>query len=128
MSLRKLKQDPLVFALHGIDKEKYPALPDLEDAEQFTIQGETLKEMFFRSSFAVSKEDNRFALTGVFMSIQDGRAMFIGADGKRLAKTETPVNLSKDFMGEYILPLKAVEEIKKNLVRRGNGDSLPKRR
>lgn len=103
------------FRLHGMDKSEYPALPDLADAAHFQIESATLKEMFYRTAFAVSKEDNRYALTGVLLRIQQGRAIFVGTDGKRLAKTETPVSLQEDFSGEYILPLKAVDEIMKML-------------
>jgi DNA polymerase-3 subunit beta len=49
------------------------------------------------------------------MRIENGYAIFVGADGKRLAKTETNISLESEFSGEYILPLKAVEEISKLL-------------
>jgi DNA polymerase-3 subunit beta len=103
------------FRLHGMDKNDYPHLPDLTEATQFQISSEALKEMFYCTSFAVSKEDSRYVLTGVLMRIEKGRAIFVGTDGKRLAKTETAVGLPDDFRGEYILPLKAVEEIGKLL-------------
>lgn len=103
------------FRMHSMDKSEYPALPDLKEATQFKISGEILKEMFFRTSFAVSKEDSRYVLTGVLVRIQDGKAIFVGTDGKRLAKTETEVPLPYDFSGEYILPLKAVDEIMKGI-------------
>lgn len=103
------------FRLHGMDKEEYPALPDLKDATQFPVESEILKDMLYRTAFAVSKEDNRYVLTGVLMRIENGKAIFVGTDGKRLAKTETPISLSPEFSGEYILPLKAVDEIVKLL-------------
>lgn len=101
------------FRLHGMDKSEYPALPDLEEAVHFSIESSKLREMFERSSFAVAKEDNRFVLTGLLMRIEKGRAIFVGTDGKRLAKIETKVNLPEEFTGEYILPLKAVDEVAK---------------
>jgi DNA polymerase-3 subunit beta len=103
------------FRLHGMDKSEYPELPNLESATRFSIPGHVLKDMFYRTSFAVSKEDSRFVLTGVLMRIFDGRAIFVGTDGKRLAKTETGICLSEDLSGEYILPIKAVDEIMKML-------------
>ncbi len=103
------------FRLHGMDKAEYPALPDLKEATQFKISSETLKSMLFRTAFAVSKEDNRYVLTGVLMRIQNGKAIFVGTDGKRLSKSETAIPLDPSFAGEYILPLKAVDEIVKML-------------
>jgi DNA polymerase-3 subunit beta len=113
--MAEIKAGSSRFRLHGRNKEEYPDLPDLREATQFPIASETLKEMFFRTAFAVSKEDNRYVLTGVLMRIQNGKAVFVGTDGKRLAKTETPISLNPDFSGEYIIPLKAVDEIIKML-------------
>ncbi len=111
--MAEIKSGSSRFRLNGMDKEEYPALPDLKEATQFTLQGSLLKDMFYRTSFAVSKEDNRYVLTGVLMRIEKGKAIFVGTDGKRLAKTETEIPLSPDFSGEYIVPLKAVDEILK---------------
>lgn len=113
--MAEIKAGSSRFRLHGMNKEEYPTLPDLKEATQFSIACETLKDQLYRTSFAVSKEDNRYVLTGVLMRIQGGKAIFVGTDGKRLAKTETPISLNPDFSGEYILPLKAVDEILKIL-------------
>jgi DNA polymerase III subunit beta len=103
------------FRLHGMDRNEYPALPDLKAATQFSIESEKLKEMLFRTVFAVSKEDSRYVLTGVLMRIENGKAIFVGTDGKRLAKTESAISLNPEHAGEYILPPKAVDEIIKML-------------
>ncbi len=113
--MAEIKAGSSRFRLHGMDKSEYPALPDLKGAVQFGISSDSLKDMLYRTSFAVSKEDSRYVLTGVLMRIIDGKAIFVGTDGKRLAKTETPVELSADVNGEYILPIKAVDEVIKML-------------
>ncbi|HEY4832889.1 MAG TPA: DNA polymerase III subunit beta, partial [Waddliaceae bacterium] len=68
-----------------------------------------------RTVFAVSKEDNRYVLTGVLMRIENAKAIFVGTDGKRLAKNEVSISINPEFSGEYILPLKAVDEFIKFL-------------
>lgn len=103
------------FKLNGKNKTEFPTLPDLTGATQFKIRHEALQEMFFRTSFAVSRDDSRYVLTGVYMQIAEGKATFVGTDGKRLAKAYTTVDIDPSFTGQYILPLKAVEEIIKIL-------------
>ena len=103
------------FKLNGMSKKEFPSLPDLAGSIQFKIKQSDLKDMFFRTSFAVSREDNRYVLTGVFLQIANGTATFVGTDGKRLAKSEVPLSLDPTLKGDYIVPLKAVEEILKNL-------------
>ncbi len=113
--MAEIKAGSSRFRLHGMDKAEYPALPDLKEATQFTLPSGQLKDLLYRTAFAVSKEDNRYVLTGVLMRIENGKAIFVGTDGKRLAKTETDIPLSPEFSGEFILPLKAVDEIMKML-------------
>ncbi|PJD98254.1 MAG: DNA polymerase III subunit beta [Parachlamydia sp.] len=103
------------FKLHGMSKNEFPTLPQMEGAVQFKVTEKEFKDMFFRTAFAVSRDDNRFALTGVFMQITEGKALFAGTDGKRLSRTQIALGLDASFNGNYIIPIKAVEEILKNL-------------
>ncbi|MCB1180977.1 MAG: DNA polymerase III subunit beta [Chlamydiia bacterium] len=109
--MTEIKTGTSCFHLHGMDKTEYPDLPDLSEAIQFKISGQLLKEMLFRTSFAVPKEDNRYVLTGVLMRIKEGKVIFVGTDGKRLSKTEAEISMPFDYTSESILPLKAVDEM-----------------
>lgn len=108
------------FKLHGMGCDEFPSLPDIKDATEIRLPQEKIRDMFFRTSFAVSKEDNRYALTGVFLHIEKGQARFVGTDGKRLARTHLEVPLDPSFTGDFIIPLKAVEEMLKNLHNEGD--------
>lgn len=110
------------FSLNGLSKKEYPTIPDLHGAEKFTMGQRELREMFYRTSFAVSKEDTRYVLTGVGVRINGGLATFTGTDGKRLARSETPIDINKEFSSSYIIPLKAVDEFLRNL--NDSGDVL----
>lgn len=111
----EIKAGASYFRLRGLGKERYPEIPNLSNATQITLPSKELKAMFYRTSFAVSKEDNRYAMKGVLMRIVAGRAIFVGTDGKRLAKTQTNIQIDPEFSGDYIIPLKAIEEILKTL-------------
>jgi DNA polymerase-3 subunit beta len=103
------------FKMHGMNKSEFPALPEVGDAKQLKIKQKELKEVLFSTSFAVSREDNRYVLTGVFLHVEGNKASFVGTDGKRLAKTYLDIESDAMQNGSYIVPLKAVEEIQKNL-------------
>lgn len=107
------------FKLNGMSKEEYPPLPDLTHAQSFEINQKDFKDMLYRTSFAVSKEDNRYVLTGVLMHIIDGKVLFVGTDGKRLARAHASINVPPNFTSQSIIPLKAVDEILKNLTDEG---------
>lgn len=103
------------FKFHGLHKKDFPDLPDLGSATSVTLEQKELKEMLFRTAFAASREDSRYVLTGILLKIENKKALFVGADGKRLAEASVDLKVEEDFQGEYIIPLKAVEEIYKSL-------------
>lgn len=107
------------FKLNGMSKNEFPALPNITDATHFKIKQSILRDVLYRTAFAVSREDNRYVLTGICLQIVGGTASFIGTDGKRLAKAQTTLNIEKSFQGTYVIPLKAIEEILKNLGEEG---------
>jgi len=113
--LIEISADSSKFKLNGMSKNEYPALPDITDAVQFKVSQAQLKDMLYRTAFAVSREDNRYVLTGVLMQIANKTALFAGTDGKRLAKSHVEIDIDPNFTGIYIIPLKAVDEILKNL-------------
>lgn len=100
-----------------MSKSEFPTLPDLSEAAKLTIKQSDLKDMFYRTSFAVSKEENRYVLTGVYLQIVQGKALFVGTDGKRLARAEVVIPHASDLNSECIIPIKAVDELLKNLHR-----------
>lgn len=112
------------FKLNGMDKSEFPSLPAIHDAVKFILPQADFKDALFRTSFAVSKEDNRYVLTGVFLHIEKGTATFAGTDGKRLAKAEIKIEIDPEFKSSYIIPLKAVEEIEKKPHRRRPCDGV----
>lgn len=113
--ITEIVADASRFRLHGMSKAEFPAFPELEGALYFTLKQSELKEVLFRTAFAVSRDDNRFVLTGVFLSIAESKATFAGTDGKRLARTFLPIVVDNSFSGNFIVPLKAIEEAQKNL-------------
>lgn len=119
--ITEIVADSSRFKLNGMSKNEFPALPDMADAQQFTLKQALLKQMFFHTSFAVSKDDNRYALTGVHLSLGNGKAIFEGTDGKRLARSYFILGHSEQHLnGSYIIPLKAVDEIANNLDEEGD--------
>lgn len=107
------------FKLHGMSEEQYPSLPDLSGGYAFTVPQAQLRDLLFRTSFAVSREENRFALTGVNLTIEGQKATFIGTDGKCLARATTRLGLVEEISGSYTLPIKAIDEITKWLTDEG---------
>lgn len=110
-----IKAGSSVFHLNGMEENEFPALPPLSGGKQIKISQSALKELLFQTSFAISRDDNRYVLMGMLLQIEEQMAIFVGTDGKRLSKTHTAINVDADYSGQYIIPLKAIEEMQKNL-------------
>ncbi|MFA5250946.1 MAG: DNA polymerase III subunit beta [Parachlamydiales bacterium] len=100
-----------VFKIKGMHKNEFPSIADFTGKAQINFEPGFLKEVLAKTSFAAAKDDSRYVLNGLYLQIQNGEASFIGTDGKRLAKTQTKIDLDAAFQGAYIIPLKAVEEM-----------------
>ncbi len=100
-----------VFRINGMNKTEFPSLPDTSGAIQIAIPSSKLKDMLNRTSFSAAREDSRYVLNGIYLNIVNQQATFTGTDGKRLAKVISDIEIDPSFQGNYILPLKAVEEM-----------------
>src|SRR5688500_780939 len=104
------------FKIVGMAPEEYPKLPKEESAPLVKISGNTLLEMIRKTSFAISTDETRYILNGVFFEPREGGKDRMGAtDGHRLALIER--DLAGDFKlkGGVIIPRKGLYELKRLL-------------
>jgi DNA polymerase III subunit beta len=116
--------DSATFRLRGMPKGDFPSLPDLSGAQRVIVKQQDLKDGLFRTAFAVSLEENRYTLTGVSMQVSENGALFVGTDGKRLARMVIPVQAEGRLSYQCIIPAKAVTELAKDLSDDGESATL----
>src|SRR5947208_15506380 len=76
--------------------------------------------MLCRTSFAVSTDETRYVLNGIFVSLKEHKLTFVSTDGRRLALTEEEVELAPGHEAEFIIPTKAINEL--NRLLQANGE------
>jgi DNA polymerase-3 subunit beta len=108
--------------LMGLPKEEFPQFPEFKDKEAVRIKQSDLKEMFRLTAFAVSHEESRYVLNGIMLEISNNTIRMVATDGKRLAKAERNLNLPVTKDVAVILPVKAVQEVNRNL--KDDGDVI----
>lgn len=110
------------FRLHGMSRSEFPQLPDFAGATQIKISQGQLRQLLHKTSFAVSREETRFALTGLLVQLSEGSITVVGTDGRRLARAELLQVLENSKLGgRYVIPLKAIDEMARVL--RDNDES-----
>ena len=108
------------FKLNGLPKEEFPKFPEFKDKEIICIEQKILKDMLRLTSFAVSHEETRYVLNGVLLEVSNKMIRIVATDGRRLAKIEKAVNITNQNDFSVIIPIKAVNEIFRNLKEEGD--------
>jgi len=107
------------FALATLPREDFPVMASSEYQTNFTARAGDLKRLFEKSKFAISTEETRYYLNGVYMHVaegEDGRVLrCVATDGHRLARIDSPVPPGAEAMPGVIVPRKTVNELKKLL-------------
>ncbi len=104
------------FKIVGTAPEEYPKLPKEESAPLIKLNGATLLEMIRRTSFAISSDETRYILNGVFFEPrEDSKIRMVATDGHRLAFVERELAGDFKLKGGVIIPRKGLFELKRLL-------------
>jgi DNA polymerase-3 subunit beta len=75
--------------------------------------------MLKKTSFAISTDESRYVLNGIFISLKDHKMTMVATDGRRLALVDEEVDVADPSQGEFILPAKTVTELNRLLQDKG---------
>lgn len=101
------------FKLSGLDPKDFPTLPKYEEAEYGSIDGENLREMIEKTVYAVSQDESRKNLSGVYVEAVDNVIRMVATDGHRLVYIDRKGKISGMGKKGPLLSKKGVMEIKK---------------
>ncbi len=107
------------YKIHGLGADDFPPLPKFKDDKKVALPQETVKAMLKKTSFAVSTDESRYVLNGIFVSLKENKLTLVATDGRRLALVDEEVDISEKSSGEFIVPAKAVSELNRLLQEKG---------
>ena len=107
------------FSLATLPREDFPVMASSEYTCNFTADAPVLRRLFDKSKFAISTEETRYYLNGVYMHIADGEGgqmlRCVATDGHRLARIDADLPEGAADMPGVIVPRKTVGELRKLL-------------
>ena len=107
------------FSLPTIAVEDFPVISADTLPTNFGIAKEEFKDVIDRTQFAVSTEETRYYLNGLYIHAKteaDTKVLrIVATDGHRLACVESPLPNGAEKMAGVIIPRKTVAEIRKLL-------------
>lgn len=110
------------YRLNGLSAEEFPPFPKFTEKKRVTVTQEKLKGMLRKTSFAISTDETRFVLNGIFFSLKEHKMTMVATDGRRLALVDEEADLSAESQGEFIVPTKAINELNRLLAGKGDVD------
>lgn len=95
----------------GLSANEFPKLPDSE-GEFIPVETGAFLDVLEKVSFAMSSDETRYHLNGVYVEKQGSETVFVATDGHRLSLVKTPLRLP-EISGGIIIPRKGVNELRK---------------
>ena len=105
--------------LNGLPEEEFPPMPEFSEQNSIKMEQAKVKSMLRRTAYAVSLDENRYVLNGLFLSFKDKKLTMVATDGRRLALAEEEAEQPQEKPIEIIVPTKAIQELNRQLGEEG---------
>lgn len=106
------------FNLSTLPRDDFPVIAEGELPTRFELPAVTLRQIIDKTRFAISTEETRYYLNGIFLHVSDDATPVLKAaatDGHRLARMTVPRPDGAAGMPDVIVPRKCVGELRKLL-------------
>lgn len=126
----EIRASSAVFKIAGLPSEDFPIVPELHSDQLFSIESAVLEEMISKTIFAVSPDELRRNLAGIYFEEAGSKSLrLVATDGHRLSLVEKNIDSRVKFDKGFVVPKKGVAELRKVLklsdkVRIGVGDNF----
>ncbi len=103
------------FTLPTLPRDDFPVIVEGDLPTSFEIPAATLAQLIDRTRFAISTEETRYYLNGIFLHVADEELKAAATDGHRLARFTLARPDGAEGMPDVIVPRKCVAELRKLL-------------
>ncbi len=103
------------FHLSTLPRDDFPVISEGELPTRFELPAATLRQIIDKTRFAISSEETRYYLMGIFLHVADDQLKAAATDGHRLARVVLDKPDGADGMPDVIIPRKCVAELRKLL-------------
>ena len=103
------------FNLSTLPRDDFPVIAEGDLPTRFELPAATLRQIIDKTRFAISTEETRYYLMGIFLHVADEQLKAAATDGHRLARVTVAKPDGADGMPDIIVPRKCVAELRKLL-------------
>ena len=110
----KLQTENGIYNISFSPSEDFPDAPAITKSKEISLSGKELKKAIDQTSFAMSKEDMRPAMTGTLLEFTSEGLKFVTTDGHRLVRLIYN-DVKSGSEEQYIIPERAISVLSKLL-------------
>jgi DNA polymerase III subunit beta len=99
------------FNLSTLPRDDFPVIAEGDLPTRFELPAATLRQIIEKTRFAISSEETRYYLMGIFLHVVDDQLRAAATDGHRLARVTVARPDGAEEMPDVIVPRKAVQEL-----------------
>ncbi|MFM5955343.1 MAG: DNA polymerase III subunit beta [Novosphingobium sp.] len=103
------------FSLPTLPRDDFPVIVEGDLPTSFELPAALLAQLIDRTRFAISTEETRYYLNGIFIHVTDDELRAAATDGHRLARFTIERPDGAEGMPDVIVPRKCVAELRKLL-------------
>ncbi|MDA7882384.1 DNA polymerase III subunit beta [Akkermansiaceae bacterium] len=119
-NIASIRSGPSFFKIIGLPDNEFPPLADFHDAKEYKISQALLRNGLKKTSYAISTDETRYVLNGIFTSFKEGKLTLVATDGRRLAMVETDLEFPSSHETDFIVPTKAIQELQRHIGTEGD--------
>lgn len=120
-SMATLKSGAGVYKIFGMPEAEFPGLPAFDGAVEFKLKASDLKDGLRKTHYAISLDETRYVLNGIFFSFKNDKLTLVATDGRRLALSEVnDLEIPSSLEREFIVRTKAISELMRTLADTGD--------
>jgi DNA polymerase-3 subunit beta len=112
------------FSLPTLPRDDFPVIVEGDLPTSFELPATALAQLIDRTRFAISTEETRYYLNGIFLHVTDDELKAAATDGHRLARYTLARPAGAEGMPDVIVPRKCVAELRKLLDEAGDSPVL----
>ena len=121
-NVTSIRSGPSFFKVKGLPPEEFPPINLVGGERSVIVPQGKFRMMLKRTSFAISTDESRYVLNGIYVSLREHKLTMVATDGRRLAMTDEDVDVAAKSAGDFIIPAKTVNELNRLLQEAGDAE------
>jgi DNA polymerase III subunit beta len=120
-NIATIRSGPSVFKINGLPASEFPEMGFVADGLKVAINQADLKAALDKTAYAMSADETRYILNGVYFEVQPAGVTLVATDGRRLAMLNCDMLADVDSAKSFIVPRNTIDDLRKTL---GQSDAV----